>query len=148
MVARDITLMGLSLTNCSNTGPRIIAAYTPRCGQVVARKYLMIEPANREWAGLPNIKGPAAHLLKLSVFRSHKEWLGQVKAHRLNDLAESVDVNVGGCPETDGPSSRGGKPGQRRRCHSSRRPGKPATGRRAPGDRHPTRQLPLSIPEV
>src|SRR5262249_6385560 len=51
MVARDITLMGLSLTNCSNTGPRIMAASTPRCGQVVARQYLMIEPAHREWAG-------------------------------------------------------------------------------------------------
>src|SRR5262245_39608688 len=50
MVARDITLMGLSLTNCSNTGPRIMAASTPRCGQVVARQYLMIEPAHREWA--------------------------------------------------------------------------------------------------
>src|SRR5262245_46840366 len=106
------------------------------------------EPPKVGHVRLPTIKGPAAHLLKLSVLRSHKEWLGQVKTHRLNDLAESVDVNVGGCPETDGPSSRGGKPGQRRRCHSSRRSGKPATGRRAPGDRHATRQLPLSIPEV
>src|SRR5262245_45396636 len=53
MVARDITLMGLSLTNCSNTGHRIMAASTPRCGQVVARQYLMIEPAHREWAGPP-----------------------------------------------------------------------------------------------
>src|SRR5260370_40217062 len=41
-----------------------------------------------------------------------------------------------GWPETDVPSGRGEKPGQRRRPHSSRRSGKPVTGRRGSGDRH------------
>src|SRR5262249_50716105 len=65
------------------------------------------------------------------------EGVGPTQTHRLNNLAESTDVNAGGRPETDVPSSRGEKPGRRRRCHSSRRPGEPATRRRAPGARRP-----------
>ena len=63
-------------------------------------------------------------------------WVEVINRH-LNYLVESVNVNAGGCPETEVPSSRGEKPGQRRSRHSSRRPGKPATGRRAAGDDQP-----------
>jgi hypothetical protein len=90
---------------------------------------------------LPARKGPATYLLKLPVFGSREERLGQLGTHHLNDLAESIGVNAGGRPETDVPSSRGAKPGRRRRPHSSRRPGKPATGRRGPGERRAARQL-------
>ena len=51
---------------------------------------------------------------------------------RLNHSAESINMNVRGCPETDVPSSREEKPGQRRRSHTSRGTGKPSTGRRGP----------------
>jgi hypothetical protein len=40
-------------------------------------------------------------------------------------------MNVRGSPETEVPSSRGGKPGERRSGHSSPGSGKPATWRRA-----------------
>ena len=63
-------------------------------------------------------------------------WVVRKNRH-LNYLVESVNVNAGGCPETEVPSSRGEKPGQRRSRPSSRRPGKPATGRRAAGDCQP-----------
>src|SRR4051812_29787187 len=56
-------------------------------------------------------------------------WVGEDNRH-LNDLAESIDMNAGGCPETE-PSRPGGETGQRRSRRSSRRPGEPATGRRA-----------------
>src|SRR5215471_14834175 len=61
---------------------------------------------------------------------SRRERLGCTDNGHLNFLAESIDVNVGGCPETDVPSSREEKHGQRRCLHSSRRSGKPATCRR------------------
>ena len=57
-------------------------------------------------------------------------WVEGANRH-LNYLAESIDVNAGGFPETDVPSSRGEKPGVRRSGRSSPRPGKPATWRRA-----------------
>src|SRR5262245_33748181 len=83
MVARDITLMGLSLTNCSNTGPRIMAASTPRCGQVVARQYLMIEPAHREWAGLCWYNG--SHGVRLGELARDKRMLGLPSHARVDE---------------------------------------------------------------
>jgi len=64
------------------------------------------------------------------LVRNRKERMGRSANRRLNSFAESIVVNVGGCPETDVPSSRGEKHGQRRRRHSSPRLGKPATWRR------------------
>src|SRR5947209_5657849 len=62
MVARDITLRGLWLTNCSNTGPRIMAASAPRIRQVVTRSYLTGGAAHREW--------PASRDLSVATARS------------------------------------------------------------------------------
>src|SRR5262245_23974740 len=73
--------------------------------------------------------------------REPRREVGSAGNRLLNGLVESTAMNVRGFPETDGPSSQGGKPGKRRRCHSSRRSGKPATGRRAPGARRPQEKL-------
>ena len=64
--------------------------------------------------------------------REPRRAVGSVKTHHLNDLAESICMNAGGCCETEA-SDRPVKPQQRRSRHSSRRSGKPAAGRRAAG---------------
>jgi hypothetical protein len=71
-----------------------------------------------------NLSYPADGRETRRAFRS-------LENRHLNHPVESNHMNAGGCPETDVPSSRGEKPGQRRSRHSSRRLGKPVTGRRA-----------------
>jgi len=66
----------------------------------------------------------------------------------LNSLTEFNNVNVGDCPETDVPSSREEKQGQRRSLQSSQRPGKPATGRREAEVKRPKVTINLERPEV
>src|SRR4051812_12048150 len=51
MVARDITLSGLSFRNRSNTPPKSMGAPSPWLGQVPARGRLMIGMRHREWPG-------------------------------------------------------------------------------------------------
>jgi hypothetical protein len=79
-------------------------------------------------------KGAADNLNYSATGQEPQRADGLRHNRHLNYLTESVYLNAGGCPETDVPSSREEKPGQRRSRHSSRRSGKPATGRRAAGD--------------
>src|SRR5262245_44231241 len=99
---------------------------------------------------LPVTKGSAGHLFNLPKLRSPEEGLGCLDNRHLNGLIESSIMNVRGCPETDVPSSRGEKPGQRRYRHSSRRSGEPATGRRAAGVWHSriSSTVALAWPEI
>src|SRR5215472_17547086 len=89
------------------------------------------EPPESGDPELPDTKGAAdGPENTLPPAGSREERLGCSANRHLNYLAESIHLNTGGCPETDVPSSRGEKHGQRRSHHSSRRSGEPITGRR------------------
>src|SRR5256885_628013 len=132
MVARDITLSGLSFTNCSNTGPRIMVASAPGCGQVVIRGYLMTKAGHREWPGpnTPIVEAPMSR-------RKHK--------------ARTAPRRHGGPPNPPPPDLQGSPPAPPRRRPPPLAPppraGAPvAPPRAAAGGRAPRGPPPYSAP--